>query len=54
MSNLDFKVPAELIRTILASAMFFFELDKTPIPGNSSFYCQGSVLYSRLNPAEIL
>ncbi|CDM38538.1 Acyl transferase/acyl hydrolase/lysophospholipase [Penicillium roqueforti FM164] len=54
MSNLDFKVPAELIRTILASAMFFFELDKTPIPGNSSFHCQGSVLYSRLNPAEIL
>ena len=54
MSNLDFKVPAELIRTILTSAMFFFELDETPIPGNSSFHYQGSVLYSRPNPAEIL
>ncbi|CAG8905043.1 unnamed protein product [Penicillium nalgiovense] len=25
MSNMDFAVPAELVRTILASAMFFFE-----------------------------
>lgn len=54
MSNLDFKVPAKLIRTILTSAIFFFKLDETPIPGNSSFHCRGSVLCSRPNPAEIL
>ncbi|CAG8891594.1 unnamed protein product [Penicillium salamii] len=54
MSNMDFAVPAELVRTILASAMFFFELDETPIQGNASFHCRGSVLCSRPNPAEIL
>ncbi|CAG8923635.1 unnamed protein product, partial [Penicillium nalgiovense] len=54
MSNMDFAVPAELVRTILASAMFFFELDETPIQGNASFRCRGSVLCSRPNPAEIL
>ncbi|CAG8892845.1 unnamed protein product [Penicillium nalgiovense] len=54
MSDMDFAVPAELVRTILASAMFFFELDETPIQGKASFHCRGSVLCSRPNPAEIL
>ncbi|CAG8138277.1 unnamed protein product, partial [Penicillium salamii] len=54
MSNMDFAVPAELVRSILASAMFFFELDESPVQGNASFYCRGSVLCSRPNPTEIL
>ncbi|KAJ5348566.1 uncharacterized protein N7506_001819 [Penicillium brevicompactum] len=54
MSNMDFAVPAELVRSILASAMFFFELDESPVQGNASFYCRGSVLCSRPNPSEIL
>ncbi|CAG7935874.1 unnamed protein product [Penicillium salamii] len=54
MSNMDFAVPAELVRSILASAMFFFELDDSPVQGNASFYCRGSVLCSRPNPSEIL
>jgi hypothetical protein len=54
MSNIDFAVPAELVRSILASVMFFFELDEYPVQGNASFYCRGSVLCSRPNPTEIL
>ncbi|CAG7999508.1 unnamed protein product [Penicillium nalgiovense] len=54
MSDMDFAVPAKLVRTILASTMFFFELDESPAQGNSSFHCRGSVLCSRPNPAEIL
>ncbi|KAJ5340343.1 hypothetical protein N7541_009467 [Penicillium brevicompactum] len=54
MSHMDFAVPAELVRSILASAMFFFELDESPVQGNASFYCRGSVLCSRPNPTEIL
>ncbi|KAJ5346828.1 uncharacterized protein N7506_000081 [Penicillium brevicompactum] len=38
MSNMDFAVPAELVRSILASAMFFFELDESPVQGNASFF----------------
>ncbi|CAG8879434.1 unnamed protein product [Penicillium salamii] len=34
--------------------MFFFELDESPVQGNASFYCRGSVLCSRPNPTEIL
>ncbi|CAG8017029.1 unnamed protein product [Penicillium salamii] len=54
MSNMDFAVPAELVRSILASAMFFFELDESPVQGNAYFHCRGSVLCSRPHPAEIL
>ncbi|CDM32582.1 unnamed protein product [Penicillium roqueforti FM164] len=34
MLDIDFTVPAELIRTILALVIFFFKLDKTPIQGS--------------------
>jgi hypothetical protein len=54
MSNMDFVVPAELVRTILASAMFFFELDESPVQEHASFHCQGSVLCSRPKAAEIV
>lgn len=54
MSKMNFSVPAELVRSILASAMFFFELDEYPVQGNTSFHCRGSVLCSRPNPADIL
>ncbi|KAJ5769721.1 uncharacterized protein N7511_001772 [Penicillium nucicola] len=54
MSTMDFVIPDGLVRTILASALFFFELDETPTPHNASFQCRGSILCSRPHPAEIV
>ena len=54
MSNMDFAVPDGLVRAILASALFFFELDESPAQGNASFHCRGSVLCSQPNSAKIL
>lgn len=31
MLNIDFIVPAKLLRSVLISAIFFFKLDKSPI-----------------------
>lgn len=47
MSKMHFTVPTELVRTILATAFFFFELDELPIKSQGAFFCKGSVLCSR-------
>ena len=47
MSKMHFTVPTELVRTILATAFFFFELDELPIKSQGVFFCKGSVLCSR-------
>lgn len=46
LSEVLFSVPDELVRSILVTGLFFFELDQTPtiIPGG--FKCEGSVLCS--------
>ncbi|KAJ5160979.1 Acyl transferase/acyl hydrolase/lysophospholipase [Penicillium canariense] len=47
MLDLSYSVPDHLIRTILASAFFFFELDDEPVKRHDDFLCQGSILCSR-------
>lgn len=47
MSEMHFAAPDELVRAILASAFFFFELDELPIKRQGVYFCQGSILCSR-------
>jgi hypothetical protein len=47
MSKMHFAVPDELVRAILATAFFFFELDRLPIKKQGIYFCQGSILCSR-------
>lgn len=54
LSTIELLVPDELVRTVLASAIFFFELDATPVPGQGGFHCEGSILCSRPGVGEIL
>jgi hypothetical protein len=54
MSQLDFSVPDALVRALLASTFFFFELDETPVPSHGSLFCQGSILCSRPQAGHIL
>ncbi|KAJ5642529.1 hypothetical protein N7490_006529 [Penicillium lividum] len=54
MSQLDFTVSDSLVRALLASAFFFFELDETPVPSHGVFHCQGSILCSRSKAGDIL
>ncbi|KAJ5938376.1 hypothetical protein N7466_001510 [Penicillium verhagenii] len=54
LSEMKILVPDELVRMVLASAMFFFEFDATPVPGPVGFHCEGSILCSRPGVGEIL
>ncbi|CAG7951165.1 unnamed protein product [Penicillium salamii] len=47
MSKMRFAVPDELVRAILVTAFFFFELDGQPIKKHGVYFCQGSILCSR-------
>lgn len=47
MLDLSYSVPDDLVRKVLASAFFFFELDVEPIRRDDGFLCQGSILCSR-------
>jgi hypothetical protein len=47
MLDLKYSVPDDLVRKILASAFFFFELDVEPMKRDDGFLCQGSILCSR-------
>lgn len=50
--KMDFAVPDQLVRAVLATAMFFFELDEIPVRSHDSFQCRGSILCAR--PGAIL
>ena len=54
MSTLRFTVPDELVRALLASAFFFFELDSMPVKKHGEFLCQGSILCPREKVETIL
>lgn len=51
---MKFFVPDELVRMVLASAMFFLEFDATPVPCQVGLHCEGSILCSRPGVGEIL
>ncbi|KAJ5215322.1 uncharacterized protein N7498_001729 [Penicillium cinerascens] len=53
-SKMNFVVLDELVRTILALAMFFFELDATLVPSHVGYHCEGSILCLRPGAGEIL
>lgn len=54
MSKLNFAIPDDLVRAVLVTGFFFFELDETPIQTHGSFFCRGSIFCSRPKAREIL
>ncbi|KAJ6033832.1 hypothetical protein N7444_011603 [Penicillium canescens] len=54
LTELQFTVPDELVRAILATAFFFFELDKVPLKRHGVFDCQGSILCTRSDAKPLL
>ncbi|KAJ5976458.1 hypothetical protein N7481_010165 [Penicillium waksmanii] len=54
MLKMKFAVPDPLVRAVLATAMFFFELDETPVRSHDSFQCRGSILCARPGAVSIL
>ena len=54
MSSLPFAVPDELVRALLASAFFFFELDERPTQNHNAFVIQGSIMCTRADAHQIL
>ncbi|KAI2791711.1 hypothetical protein POX_c04583 [Penicillium oxalicum] len=54
MSDIPFGVPDTLVRAILATAFFFFELDDIPVKGHGGYFCRGSILCSRENTPTIV
>jgi hypothetical protein len=53
LSSLAFTVSDELVRTMLASATFFFEMDEFP-KNQGMLHCRGSVLCTHPRSAEIV
>ncbi|KAJ5903898.1 hypothetical protein N7504_006281 [Penicillium tannophilum] len=53
-SQIEYLVLGELVRTVLASVIFFFKFNITPVPSKIGFYYKGSILYLRLGASEIL
>ena len=47
LGEMSYDVSDELVRKILATAFFFFEMDHLPTKMHDSFYCQGSILCTR-------
>ena len=54
MSKIPFVVPDELVRALLATAFFFFELDERPTQSHTTFLCQGSIMCVRADAHGIL
>lgn len=54
MSKLNFSIPDDLVRAVLVTGFFFFELDETPTQTHGSFLCQGSIFCSRPRANDIL
>ncbi|CAI7631371.1 unnamed protein product [Penicillium pancosmium] len=52
--KMNFIVPDSLVRAVLATAMFFFELDENPVRSHDSFQCRGSILCARPGAFSIL
>lgn len=44
LEGLTYSVPDDLVRAVLVTGSFFFEIDQTPISKNGSYFCEGSVL----------
>ncbi|KAJ6016582.1 hypothetical protein N7540_011173 [Penicillium herquei] len=54
LSQRTFTVADEVVRAVLASAAFFFELDDIPKQGRAGLHCEGSILCARPDAAGIL
>lgn len=54
ISKIYFTTLTELVRTILVTAFFFFELDKLPIKSQGVFFYKGLVLYSQLYSKDLV
>jgi hypothetical protein len=54
MSQLNFTVSDDLVRTVLVTGFFYFELDESPIQSHGLFLCRGSIFCSRPRAKDIL
>ncbi|KAJ5903885.1 hypothetical protein N7504_006268 [Penicillium tannophilum] len=53
-TRLEYRVLGELVRIVLASVIFFFKFNVTPVPSEIGFYYKGSILCLWLRASEIL
>lgn len=44
LAELSFSVPDELVRAVLVTGTFFFELDGCPTTRQRTIFCEGSIL----------
>lgn len=54
LAEMSYDVPDELVRKILATAFFFFEMDDMPTKIHGSFYCEGSILCTRPHSSALI
>ncbi|CAG8272590.1 unnamed protein product [Penicillium salamii] len=54
LAKLQFTVSDELVRAVLVTAFFFFELDEVPVKRHGEFDCQGSILCTRSDAKPLL
>jgi hypothetical protein len=54
MSKMKFTVSDDLVRAVLVTGFFFFELDETPTYSQGFFTCRGSIFCSRPKARDIL
>ncbi|KAJ5216838.1 Acyl transferase/acyl hydrolase/lysophospholipase [Penicillium chermesinum] len=50
----SFSVPDALIRTVLTTGFFFFEVDRYPLPRQGSLLCHGSILCKGVVPRSVV
>ena len=54
LSRSPFSVPDDLVRAILVTGFFFFELDELPKAEERVFSCSGSILCSSAQPGKVV
>ncbi|CAG8064616.1 unnamed protein product, partial [Penicillium salamii] len=54
LAQLQFTVSDDLVRAVLVTAFFFFELDEVPVKRHGAFDCQGSILCTRSDAKPLL
>ncbi|KAJ5642301.1 hypothetical protein N7490_006301 [Penicillium lividum] len=54
LAGSTFKVPDNLVHTILVTGFLFFEIDQTPLLKQGAFFCRGSILCKGSNPRSVV
>ena len=54
LAKSTYNVPDDLVRAVLVTGCFFFEIDQNPVLNNGLYFCQGSVLCRNSQPRSVL